>query len=29
VKAMKKGAVRQDGSVLSCSCIPAGDLVLR
>ncbi|MTD26584.1 YcbX family protein [Erwinia sorbitola] len=29
VKGMKKGAVRQDGTVLSCSCIPAGDLVLR
>ena len=30
VKEMKRGALRkQDGTVLSCSCIPAGDLVLR
>jgi ferredoxin len=29
VTEMKKGAVREDGTLLSCSCIPAGDLVLR
>ncbi|WP_338505291.1 YcbX family protein [Erwinia aphidicola] len=30
VQAMKKGAERkEDGTVLSCSCIPSGDLVLR
>ncbi|MBD8163236.1 YcbX family protein [Erwinia persicina] len=29
VTALKKGAVREDGTLLSCSCIPAGDLVLR
>lgn len=29
VRAMKKNAVRQDGTLLSCSCIPVGDLVLR
>jgi len=29
VKALKKGAVREDGTILSCSCIPGGDLVLR
>lgn len=29
VTALKKGAIREDGTLLSCSCIPAGDLVLR
>lgn len=29
VKALKKGAVRQDGTLLSCSCIPAGDVELK
>lgn len=29
VKALKKGAVRADGTILSCSCIPASDLTLR
>lgn len=29
VQPMKKGAIRQDGTILSCSCIPASDLVLR
>lgn len=29
VRAMKKGAVRQDGTLLSCSCIPQSDLILR
>lgn len=28
VTPLKKGAVRNDGTILSCSCIPAGDLVL-
>ncbi|MEG3127919.1 YcbX family protein [Pantoea cypripedii] len=28
VKALKKSAVRQDGTILSCSCIPAGDIEL-
>ncbi|ORM64467.1 hypothetical protein PRCB_16105 [Pantoea rodasii] len=28
VKALKKSAVREDGTILSCSCIPAGDIVL-
>ncbi|WP_168426594.1 YcbX family protein [Erwinia amylovora] len=29
VKPMKKDALRKDGTLLSCSCIPASDLVLR
>lgn len=29
VNALKKGAIRNDGTILSCSCIPSGDLVLR
>ncbi|ROR11290.1 YcbX family protein [Erwinia sp. JUb26] len=29
VSALKKGAIRKDGTILSCSCIPSGDLVLR
>lgn len=29
VNALKKGAVREDGTILSCSCIPDGDLILR
>lgn len=29
VSALKKGAIRQDGTILSCSCIPSGDLVIR
>ncbi|MFV9667598.1 YcbX family protein [Pantoea sp. KXB25] len=29
VKALKQGVVRQDGTLLSCSCIPAGDIELR
>ncbi|HBZ16250.1 YcbX family protein [Pantoea sp. NPDC088449] len=28
VKALKKSAVRADGTILSCSCIPAGDIEL-
>lgn len=28
VKAMKKGAIRADGTILSCSCIPEGNVVL-
>lgn len=28
VQPMKKGAVSGDGTILSCSCIPAGDIVL-
>ncbi|SFM90623.1 hypothetical protein SAMN05216516_101231 [Izhakiella capsodis] len=28
VKSMKQGAVDDDGTILSCSCIPAGDLSL-
>ncbi|WP_158784272.1 YcbX family protein [Pantoea sp. BAV 3049] len=28
VRALKKGAVREDGTVLSCSCVPTGDIVL-
>jgi len=28
VKALKKSAIRNDGSILSCSCIPAGDIEL-
>ncbi|ORM69228.1 YcbX family protein [Pantoea rwandensis] len=28
VKALKKSAVREDGTILSCSCIPAGDIEL-
>lgn len=28
VRAMKKGAIRADGTILSCSCIPDGNLVL-
>ncbi|QXG53472.1 YcbX family protein [Pantoea jilinensis] len=29
VKALKQSALRQDGTLLSCSCIPAGDVELR
>lgn len=29
VSALKKGAIRKDGTILSCSCIPSGDLILR
>lgn len=29
VNALKKGAIREDGTILSCSCIPSGNLVLR
>lgn len=29
VTALKKGAVRNDGTILSCSCVPNGNLVLR
>lgn len=28
VSPLKKGAVRDNGTILSCSCIPAGDIVL-
>lgn len=28
VKALKKSAIRSDGTILSCSCIPAGDIEL-
>lgn len=28
VRALKKGALREDGTLLSCSCIPDGDVVL-
>jgi len=28
VKAMKQSAIRDDGSILACSCIPAGDIEL-
>jgi len=28
VKALKKSAIRDDGTILSCSCIPAGDIEL-
>lgn len=28
VRALKKGALREDGTLLSCSCVPDGDLVL-
>ncbi len=28
VKALKKSAIRNDGTILSCSCIPAGDIEL-
>ncbi|MEM6051041.1 YcbX family protein [Erwinia sp. P7711] len=28
VKPMKKGAVRDNGTILSCSCIPAGNIIL-
>lgn len=29
VKALKKNAVRDDGTILCCSCVPAGDLKLE
>ena len=28
VKALKQSAVRKDGTILSCSCVPAGDIEL-
>ncbi len=28
VRAMKKGAIREDRSVLTCSCVPSGDIVI-
>lgn len=28
VRALKKGALREDGTLLSCSCVPEGDLAL-